>query len=296
MNCYINDLSFQPEQNITDRESLAETFSKVCNLAKDFTFGGIFVPEDYMYRPIARGITFEVLINTADRNISSRLKSIRSHQFKKITSDNSVDNLISFSHKGQASEFLTRACYWGAPVISFLTAEKWNKCTLELQCLSDSNVGLKSVRNLGCFQHFEEHKEYLKEIVQREYEDCKWNPLETPFRRKELCQNYLKSFQYKDKLKTCDKRTKMAMFLEVGTHIAELNGWIYEKRLSELNSAKGKKRKIFKGGNPTCYLSIDVMHGCFEFLDRQGKHITEYSFEAEDQHKHYNDSSHDINV
>lgn len=296
MNCYINDLSFQPEQNITDREGLVETFSKVCNLAKDFTFGRIFVPEDYMYRPIARGITFEGLMNTADRNLSSRLKSIRSHQFKKITSDNPVDNLIPFSHEEQASEFLAKACYWEVPVISFLTAEKWKKCTLELQCLSDSDIEIKSLKNLGCFQHFEEHKEYLIEIIQREYEDCKWNSRETPFRRKGLCQNYLKSLQYKNRLQACDKKTKMAMFLEVGTYIAILNGWIYEKRLSELNSTKDIKRRIFKGGNPTCYLSIDVMHGCFEFLDRQGKHITEYNFEAEDQNKHYKDGSHDINV
>jgi hypothetical protein len=71
-------------------------------------------------------------------------------------------------------------------------------------------------------------------------------------------------------------------YITYGRKVAELNGWIYNHRVSAMNSTDKKRRIVFDSrrlftGYKTTYLSID-MEGpdlCFELCDRHGYHLGE---------------------
>lgn len=78
------------------------------------------------------------------------------------------------------------------------------------------------------------------------------------------------------------KEEKRERFIRYGREVAELNGWIYNKRVSSMNSSASQKRIVFDSeihftGYEICYLSIDLEGPdlCFEICNKRGKHLGE---------------------
>ena len=78
------------------------------------------------------------------------------------------------------------------------------------------------------------------------------------------------------------KEEKRERFISYGRKVAELNGWIYNSRVSALNSTDKKKRIVFDSerlftGYAISYLCIDLEGPdlCFELCDRRGYHLGE---------------------
>ena len=89
---------------------------------------------------------------------------------------------------------------------------------------------------------------------------------------------------------------RRALLIKHGTTIAEVNGWKYNREISELNSAQNHPRYIFDSGSRftayrPAYLSIDQEgpEVCFELCASNGSHLGEISWdgkwkEAKDNH------------
>ncbi len=77
---------------------------------------------------------------------------------------------------------------------------------------------------------------------------------------------------------TKDKMGKLAAFFLVGSAVAEINGYEFDKSRSAKNSTGNKLRKIFSHAKKKRFLSIDFEKGAFEFLGGKGKHLGEYNF------------------
>lgn len=81
------------------------------------------------------------------------------------------------------------------------------------------------------------------------------------------------------------KNEKTSRFVQEGTHVAQLNGWVKDKKLSEINSTPQKMRHVFRPekfrDNEAAYLSIDLEKRAFELLDHRGRHLREISYLGE---------------
>lgn len=119
------------------------------------------------------------------------------------------------------------------------------------------------------------------------YEDCLFtgrpsvyiNPLETPIWNMEKTRDYITTLSDISKL---DRGEMKARLLIEGKHIARLNGWREDERLSKINSNKGQMRCVFRPiefrQNDLGYLSIDFEKRAFEVHDYRGKHLREISY------------------
>lgn len=65
---------------------------------------------------------------------------------------------------------------------------------------------------------------------------------------------------------------------EVGTEVAQRNGYCYDARLSARNSTSEKKRIIFTRPDSKYYLCIDIEVGAFEVFDNNKNHLGEYKY------------------
>lgn len=109
------------------------------------------------------------------------------------------------------------------------------------------------------------------------------NPLENPLWNNALVSEYLKDVDFVN----VDAKERQSLLEVYGRKLAEMNGWIYDERVTKLNQNSGQLRYIFSSaahftGYPIAYLSLD-MEGpdlCFELCDRKGKHHGEYSWDG----------------
>jgi hypothetical protein len=93
---------------------------------------------------------------------------------------------------------------------------------------------------------------------------------------------------------------KLANKEQLGRQIAELNFYIKDKTVENLNQTKNKKRQIYKAGKDknALYLSLDMEQKvtvAFEICDEKGDHKGEYDAKTGGRNKSPN-SSHNINV
>lgn len=78
------------------------------------------------------------------------------------------------------------------------------------------------------------------------------------------------------------KEEKRERFIRFGREVARLNGWIFNGRVSALNSTEKQKRIVFDSekkftGSANCYLCIDLEGPdlCFELCNKHGYHLGE---------------------
>lgn len=106
------------------------------------------------------------------------------------------------------------------------------------------------------------------------------NPQSNPIWNLERTKKYCEALSG---LEGLSKEEKNSMFIREGSHIANLNGWVEDKRLSSINSkAINRIRHVFRPvkfkHQDAAYLSLDLEKRAFELLDRKGKHIMEISY------------------
>lgn len=305
MKLYINDLSFLPQAVIPNHDNLIRDLIDVCSRIKKYKFEKIVMPDNFKVKEICQYLTLISYRDDASKNIDirRRLKSIISNQMVKISTDENDDSIQYVELNKKDSEFLKKSFNQNLPIISLRTDIKFDDNVLKIQNKYFDESELEIIEqgeivNLSHENHFIIHASFLNQkLLENTKLDGKWNPKQNPLRFKDLINQYLQDIDYEKKLKSKDNSSyKMALYLEVGSRIAEMNGWDHDKYLSTINSNSHKKRKIFKSRNRTFYLSIDVQHGAFELLDRRGKHITEYNFKGKDMGKTYDDGSHDIKI
>lgn len=104
------------------------------------------------------------------------------------------------------------------------------------------------------------------------------NPQEEPLWNQSVVQEVLKDVNFI----SGSKEEKKKRYITYGRKVAQLNGWIYNHRLSVMNSTDKKMRIVFDSrrlftGYKISYLSIDLEGPdlCFELCDRRGYHLGE---------------------
>ncbi len=305
MKFYINNFSYQSGNDISNHRNLIAHFVDVCERAQLYKFEQLYMPEDFKVKEIAAGLSFVSFIDATPPkdNLTSRLRSVLVNQLKKIGSDAPDDSIQYVFWNGNDSEFFKKAHNQNTPVASFRTDAQFDSAELAVisRTLMEDGNELTSnamILNLSYSNHFQAHNDFLNaKSIEQANADKSWNALIEPLRFTARINQLLTDVKYFEKLMGKDDTNfKRGLFFDTGTEIAEMNGWVHDKRVSRINSTHHRKRKVFVARNPTAYLSIDFMHGAFELHDRDGIHIGEYNFTGVNLNSTYNDNSHNINV
>lgn len=305
MDLYINDFSYQQPIMIANERTLISDFIDVCERARIFLFERLYMPDDYYVKEISNGFSFLTFVSKTQEKdaLRIRLRGVLANQVRKMSVDE-IDEAVQYVYWGNDdSEFFKKAHNKEVPVVSFRTHERFDENEFNIVCryldIDEAEISNNSeLANLSNRNHFEIHNDLLhqKMLFQAEI-DGKWNAINNPFRFAARMDQFLKETNYDERITgPGDENFKMALFFETGTAIAEMNGWVHDRRMSKINSTANKKRKVFYARNPTAYLSIDFMHGAFELHNRFGIHITEYNFRGLDLENTYSDKSHDLKI
>lgn len=308
MDCYLNNLSLIQANNGNTINQILQDFISVCEGVRSNSFERIFMPSDYNDIPLSNGVSINGFIN-ANASINarkpiddfiSRVKNIRKNQLRSITNDNPDEKIQYVYHDGTESDFFKKAHNQKSPVISFRTRTVFDAPHLDvsvsyLDKQEQPHNSNSTVYNLSNANHLITHQDFL-ELKAREQivSDLEWNAAEIPFRLKGKMVQYLIENNFEN-MRLSDEQYQMKLFLETGTALAEMNGWVHHSEYSARFSSAEKKRRIFySAGKRRMYLSIDVRHGEFELHKRTGKHVMSYDFKGEANGKTYNDTSHDL--
>ncbi|OUS31940.1 hypothetical protein A9Q99_02280 [Gammaproteobacteria bacterium 45_16_T64] len=99
---------------------------------------------------------------------------------------------------------------------------------------------------------------------------------------------------YKIDYKTPSK--KIEAIRQTGKLIATSNGYEYDRRLSSKNSNPSAIRDIYFSNNLELFISVDVAHGRFEVLNKNGVHMAEIDFEGKITQSADTERKHNIEV
>lgn len=162
----------------------------------------------------------------------------------------------------------------GAPVISITFDDSYVKEKLRgwLKLAEKKEVIEVSVNNI--FSGSAKNLALITDLTQ-----CRLkNPQEEPLWNQSVVQEVLKGIDFING----SKEEKKKLYITYGRKVAQLNGWIYNHRLSTMNSTDKKIRIVFDSrrlftGYKISYLSIDLEGPdlCFELCDRHGYHLGE---------------------
>lgn len=134
------------------------------------------------------------------------------------------------------------------------------------------DVRTASVKNLFC--NSDKNLSFITDLAQ-----CRHiNPQEKPLWNQGVIKEILVGIDFI----SGSKDEKRERFIRYGCKVAELNGWILNRRVSTLNSTATKKRIVFDSersftGSAISYLCIDLEGPdlCFELCDKHGYHLGE---------------------
>jgi|GEM_PF-2725999 len=286
MNLYINNFSYCPLIQIENSDSLIKDFITVVEKLKTYSFERLYLPMNYATLEIAKGCSFTTILQEYGREalLHQRLKSLIANQFRKIDIDDQADgNSIQYvKWNGNESEFFKRAFNSDIPVVSFKTAEDFSVHQLNirneyLNVNEEQVISQEILNNISELDHFNLLDSYLSSKQRQFNELCgRWDALALPIRFRDRVDQYLDQINFINLWGNSDERIRVSLAREVGSYIAQFNGWEYNPSLSRRND-----RKVFKALNQSVYLSIDTMHGTFEIHKRNGVHYCEVNFQGD---------------
>lgn len=188
-----------------------------------------------------------------------------------------------------ASSSVGAAAESGAPVISITFDERYAKEKLEgwLKLAGEKDALETSVDNI--FSGSANNLTFITDLTL-----CRQkNPQKEPLWNQNVIKEFLKDVDFI----SGSQEEKRERFIRYGYRVAELNGWIYNHKVSAMNSTSKKKRFVFDSrrlftGFKISYLCID-MEGpdlCFELCDRHGYHLGEVDRfgKVSDPEQHHN--------
>jgi hypothetical protein len=155
-----------------------------------------------------------------------------------------------------------------------------------------------NIQKVECVNFYDKDQEdLLSFILVPAKEQKKIDAKKHPIWNCEPTEKYLNKIKTLEPSATVQERT--AFIKEHCTRIAELNGWKFDKTITDKNRTDGRLRKIYRSTgfkHENCYLSIDFEHPDlrFELCDKNGKHLGEVEARTGEIGKPEN--GHDIKV
>ncbi len=317
MYVFINDLSINPEGvTIPNNWPLIDSVIDISvKLKKEYLLENVRVPNNFMEIPIANSRSINDLLEygvlETDERISliDFLENLTEEIDEEIKQelDKAQGNKVFYSYyNGLSSDMLTEAHVMKAPVLSFATSALFQTDHLqaELRILTeegDETTKPISLNNIFNSQSITFHSPFLVNWKHKiTFRITRWNPIANPIWNK-LTSDTLDSIDFPQSIsKNIDKKAELR---RVGTIVAEMNGWILDKEITDKNKNSGQLRCIFRSQNPDrkAYLSIDFekTHGAFELHKHNGKHLGEIDFKGTHPPRNANpnkNNDHDIKI
>ena len=317
MYVFINDLSINPPGvNIQNNWPLLDSVMDISFKLKDeYLLEKVRVPKNFMETPIAnsKSINQFMVSDDIDYELKNLLYDFLTNRVDEIDEeikqelDKAQGNKVFYSYyNGLSSDMLTEAHVMKAPVLSFATSALFQTDHLQAELRILSEEGDETTKNIALNNIFNSqsitfHAPFLVNWKHKiTFRITRWNPIANPIWN-ELTSDTLDNIDFPQSIsKNIDKKAELR---RVGTIVAEMNGWILDKEITDKNKNSGQLRCIFRSQNPDrkAYLSIDFekTYGVFELHKHNGKHLGEIDFKGIHPPKnadpnHNND--HDIKV
>ena len=296
MYVFINDLSINPpEITIQNNWPLIDSVIAISvKLKEEYLLENVRVPNNFMGMSIANSYSINDLLEHevlgTDERIS--LLDFLEHLTEEIDEEikleleNAQTNKVFYAYlKGRSSDILTEAYIKDAPIISFATSPAFTVDSLhaELRILSESgNLRTNDfyLKNLYGLEGITSHIQFLVEWKKKiKFRNTIWDPSLKPIWNDStsITLDNIKFPQSK-----VDPTIKEAELFQVGKIVAEMNGWVYDSKVTKLNKNSGQLRSIYRSANgkKRYYLSIDFekINGAFELHRNDGKHLGEIDF------------------
>ena len=171
------------------------------------------------------------------------------------------------------SSSVGEAAECGAPVISITFDNLYAKEKLEGWLKQTGNDAAKSCVN-NIFSGSAKNLTFITDLTK-----CRLiNPQKNPLWNQNIVQELLRGVNFI----SGPKDEKKERFTIYGHKVAECNGWVYNRRISMMNTTKTRKRIVFDSqrlftGYAISYLCIDLEGPdlCFELCDKHGCHLGE---------------------
>ncbi|HDX8343120.1 TPA: hypothetical protein RQN03_003898 [Aeromonas dhakensis] len=160
--------------------------------------------------------------------------------------------------------------------LSFQTHEKYNECDITIDGIAFKNYPCYYTGSLSSRLA---RGKILYESIQSGHIDPvstnkKTNYLTSSFAYLLYNDNYHTSFTEFTRTSDSEKRS---LIFSTAEFIAKINGFSKEQTLTN----KNKGYLIYSKEHAAHYLSVDFVHGCFEVLGIDGKHVCEINFKDE---------------
>ena len=273
MTIYLNDLSLAGGQGLLEDWDKFNAFNDLLDELIRIGQVTLVAPKDLWSMPLDG-------VNVAAKTLGDRTplptdKGNFVHQvYRKFIPKTQGEPLFSETKDmAVASSSLGEAAKNGAPVVSITFDDHYAQEKLEgwLKLVGKDAV-TKDVNNI--FSGSDKYLTFITDLTQ-----CRLkNPQKEPLWNQSVVQELLKEVDFI----SGSKEEKRQRFIDYGHKVAESNGWVYNKRVSTLNTDTQKKRIVFDSersftGHKNSYLCIDLEGPdlCFELCDKHGCHLGE---------------------
>ena len=315
MYVFINDLSINPPGvTIQNNWPLLDSVMEISfKLKEEYLLEKVRVPKNFMETPIANSNSINDFI--ASEDIDYQLKSLLydflanrveeiDEEIKQELEKAQGNKAFYTYYSGLSSDMLTEAYVMQAPVLSFATSGLFQTDHLQAQLRILTEVGDETTKNIALNNIFNSqsttiHTPFLVDWKHKiTLRGTTWNPETDPIWNKSTS-NTIANINFPQSIsKKIDKKAELR---RVGTIVAEMNGWIFDKDITDNNKNSGQLRWIFRSNNSKkpIYLSIDFENpfGAFELLDANGTHLGEIDFLGTQPPKHQDRKGyHDIKL
>lgn len=298
MYAFLNDISISPEGVLRkDNWSLLQTVMNIVSDLRRFKIESLRVPKEFMEMPIASSHSIRFYLDHSYTSLDSdqrtrlydfvgNLLDERDATISKAIAPFEERSLPEVNLYGEPSALLTEAHLLEFPIVSFPSDVIFTVPQLEaeLHTLSiNDTIGTMQISLPNFYdtsESFQSHAKFLVSILHFAiFPDGQWNPQQQPIWNEQTA-TLLTGMSFPQSIH--GRLEKKAELIRVGGLVAELNGFVYDRDVSDKNRSGQHLRRIYRSvyGSKTAYLSIDFekASGCFELLDHRGVHLREITF------------------
>lgn len=273
MTIYLNDLSLGGGNGLLADWDKFKAFSELIDELIRVGQVSLVAPKDLWQKPLG-GINVPSKVQADGTPVPADQGLFVHHVYRKFKPKAEGEPLFSEAEDmAMCSPSVGEAAESGAPVISITFDNQYAKEKLDGWLKrAEKDASPASVNNL--YSGSAKNLSFITDLTQ-----CRQiNPQKKPLWNQIIVKEMLAGIDFI----SGSKEEKRERFIRYGREVARLNGWIYNSRVSAMNSTATKKRVVFDSerlftGYAISYLCIDLEGPdlCFELCDKRGYHLGE---------------------
>lgn len=314
MYAFINDLSIPSNgAPIADNWGIIKGLIHVTNELRKYNFTRVRVPKNFITTNISDSHSIEhylrlgkefdhddktLLVSFIANNIEDRPEDVA-----QVVAAKEENKLIDVYFENKSSNQFLEAHLMTCPLVSFQTSATFSVDFLDAEFFVYYGEGEPKpkpikIENLFKNESITTHQVFLIDWKRKlVFSKTRWKPLEKPIWN-DLTKTVIAELEFPKSI--AQKADKHEELRQVGTIVAEMNAWVFDKNVTAKNKTDNNLRKIFRSesGGSICYLSIDFEspHGGFEVHNHRGKHQGEIDFLGDPKEEADKKKKHDIKV